>query len=161
MTWPRRLRAHLPVEDPSLYIVLIVSVLHLLWAGLLLWSPAAAHSTPVEAVVSVTHNRAGAVALLAGTGVLALIAAWLHERHRSLRPAYLALLLIPQQILLVVSAAGGITAALRGHYADGVARPWQFILGDQLPVILIALLYTTAILVIAARREQTIIVQVR
>jgi hypothetical protein len=59
-------------------------------------------------------------------------------------------LLVPQQFVLIISASGALHAAFVGHYADGVPRPWQFILGDQLPVILAALLYTYALL---AHRE--------
>lgn len=159
MMWPghtmRRARGLLTGENTSLYIILMVSFLHLTWAALLLWTPAAAHSTPVAAVISVFHSRAGAVAALAGTGVLALVAAWFHQNPTRIatHPRYLALALIPQQVLLFMSAAGGITAAIRGHYADGVARPWQFIIGDQLPVILVALLYTTAILIAGRARR--------
>lgn len=155
MKWLARVRRMLSGENPSLYIVLTVSILHLIWAGLLLSSLAAAHSTPVEAVVSVLHSRVGAIIALAGTGVLALAAAWYHESpaHPPIGRRLLALALIPQQVLLIISAGGGIAAAVRGHYADGVTRPWQFIAGDQLPVILIALLYTTAILVIGRARS--------
>lgn len=160
MTWARRklgqARTLLSGENTALYVILMVSFLHLTWAALLLSSASAAHSTPVGAVITVLHSRSAAVVALAGTGLLALLAAWFHENplHRSMRPRYLALLLVPQQILLIMSAAGGISAAINGHYADGVARPWQFILGDQLPVILVALLYTTAILVIGRTRSR-------
>lgn len=138
------------LDDSSLFVVALVSLLHLAWAALVIASPVAARSTPIAAVVAVTGSRGGAVAALAGTAVLALAVSWVQHSSRTpdVRPGTLALGLIPQQFFILASAAGGIGAAVVGHYADGVIRPWQFIIGDQLPVILIAFLYSTAIIVV-------------
>ena len=57
----------------------------------------------------------------------------------------LPLMLIPQQVLLLMSAFAGIHAAVQQHYADGVLRGWAFILGDQMAMIALAVLYTIAI----------------
>lgn len=63
------------------------------------------------------------------------------------KPSMLGLcLMIPQQILLLVSGLGSLHAVVLGAYADGVVRPWYFILLDQMPVILAAPLYTTAVI---------------
>lgn len=133
----------------ALYIIVLVSVLHLVWAGLLISSATAAHSTPVAAVVAVTGSRAAAAGALASTGLLALFTGWLHGSPHRIRPWLRVAGLVPQQFFLVASAASGVMAAVHGHYADGVPRPWQFILGDQLPVVLVALLYATAIVVVS------------
>ena len=144
-------------DSSSLYVVLLVSLLHLAWAVLLAVSPQAGHPTPIQPVQAVCGGRAGAIAALTASAVLALTAAVLHRRKvivATIRERLLALALIPQQFLLLVSAGGGVTAAALGHYADGTVRPWEFILGDQLPVILVAFLYTTAILALGRARTE-------
>jgi hypothetical protein len=135
----------------ALYVISAVSLLHLGWAALLASSAAAAHSNPVAAVASVTGSRGGAAVALAVTAILALAVAWVYRSHWRIHPGLLIAGLVPQQFFLIVSAASGIVAATRGHYADGTVRSWPFIVTDQSPVILIALLYTTAILVVSRR----------
>lgn len=123
----------------ALVIIWYASLLHAIWAVLLSVSPLAAHSTPVSVVVTLLGGRWPAVAALAVSGLLAVLVT---RARTGLAP----LLLVPQQIMLLMSAAAGIYAAVMGHYADGVPRAWEFILGDQSPVILVAFLYTTALL---------------
>ena len=62
-------------------------------------------------------------------------------------------LLLPQQALLYLAAWGGLQAILEGEYADGVTRPYSFILTDQLPMMLFALIHTIAILEIPWQTE--------
>lgn len=57
---------------------------------------------------------------------------------------------LPQQMLLLLSAGGSLDCVLRGAYADGVPRPWQFILVDQSPNILVALFHSIALLEVFA-----------
>jgi hypothetical protein len=138
-------------EYAALFVVLAVSTLHVTWAILLAFSVPAEHSTPVAAVISVLGgSRTAAIVVLGGTAVLALAASWFHlsSRHKPAHPLLLAAGLIPQQFLMLVSAFGGVKAAFDGHYADGIMRPWQFIISDQLAIILGAFLYTAAMLVL-------------
>ena len=55
------------------------------------------------------------------------------------------LMLFPQIFLMLVACGGSVQAVALGQYADGVQRPWPFILADQLPWIVAALTYTGAI----------------
>lgn len=136
-------------KDGSLYIIMATSCLHLAWTGLLVWSAAAAFSTPVSGVISVLGSRYVAAFALAASAALAMVVAWLYRSSRhSPATRTMTLGLVPQQFLLLLSALSGIRAIIAGHYADGVIRAWQFIAGDQLPVIVVALLYTTAILAV-------------
>jgi hypothetical protein len=139
--WPR------PGRGASLYVILYACLLHYVWALLLALSPAAAHSTPVAVIVSALGGRWQAVAALLACAVLAQLAPL---ARRVLLPVFL----VPQQLLLLMSAGAGLYAASAGHYADGVARGWPFILGDQAPVILVAFLYTTALLTYRAADER-------
>ena len=58
------------------------------------------------------------------------------------------LCLIPQQMLLYLSAGGAFHAIWNSHYADGTIRPVAFILTDQILVILLAVFHSWALLLI-------------
>jgi hypothetical protein len=142
-------------ESAARYVIGLVSFMYVAWAVLLLWLPGAGRATPVNPVSSLLSYRALAVAVFLGAAVAAQVAMWFHfhPRHAFLPDRFLVLALLPQQFLLLVSAFGGIRAAVLGHYADGTVRPWQFIVADQLPVILLALIYTTAMLAMGRVRN--------
>lgn len=125
------------------YIILFASVLHLAWATLLLVSPDAGGSTPVAVVVLVCGGQYRAAFVLAVTSLMGI--SYLFIR-REVTNGVLATLLLPQQFILLMSAGAGIYATWVQHYADGVARGWAFILSDQLPIVLLAGLYTIAVL---------------
>jgi hypothetical protein len=145
-------------ETAALYVVALVSFMFALWAVLLISSGKAAHANPVSPVVAFTGGWEIATGVLLAAAVPAQPVVWL-PRRASRWPSWLLLLaLTPQQLVLLISAVGGIHAAAAGHYADGTVRPWQFIVTDQLPVILLAIIYTVAVLRLAAawsrRRDQ-------
>jgi hypothetical protein len=54
--------------------------------------------------------------------------------------------MLPQQLLLIISAVGGIVAIISGHYADLEPRPRFFIAADQMPGIVAAFCHTFAII---------------
>lgn len=56
------------------------------------------------------------------------------------------LMLLPQQTILLLSAFSVVSAIGAGHFGDGVPRPWEFILLDQLPILITAIMYTIAVL---------------
>ena len=55
------------------------------------------------------------------------------------------ILLLPQLFLLLLASMSGIMSSLHGQYVDGVIRPSLFIFADQLPIILLSLIYGLAI----------------
>lgn len=57
-----------------------------------------------------------------------------------------AMLLIPQQLLILMSGVISLSLALQGQYADGVIRPFFFIFTDQLPPILLAFFFTWSLI---------------
>lgn len=61
------------------------------------------------------------------------------------------LLFIPQQFFLLMTTGSAIDYVVQQHYADGVARPWQFILQDQLPTIVLTLGYFFAVRAVMRR----------
>jgi hypothetical protein len=84
---------------------------------------------------------------LSGVSAAVVIAAPLKN------PFHRILLLLPQQSLLVISALGALSAIISGHFADGVVRPWGFIMADQFPIILSAILYSVSIVYLATNRQ--------
>jgi hypothetical protein len=66
--------------------------------------------------------------------------------RKKLNPITALCLIIPQQILLIISAEGAIVAMIQSAFADGVIRPRAFLIADQCPVIIATLLHTFALL---------------
>lgn len=112
--------------------------LHGIWALMILASSDPFGSTPVH-VLEVGPRFLTAL-VLAGTAAMAVLGIG----KRGTTAGWL--LLLPQQVLLMISAIGGIVAAVLGHYADGVTRPNLFIAADQLPGIVAAVCHTFAII---------------
>lgn len=113
-------------------------ILHLVWAVAILIDPQSVNATAVHALHRLLHSpqnvalTAGLCSVLAGIGM-------------ATRMPWLALLLIPQQILLMISAAGSFEAMWLSQYADGIFRARAFIIVDQVPVVLAALGHSVAI----------------
>ncbi len=63
------------------------------------------------------------------------------------------LLFIPQQLFLLMNASSAIDFIILQHYADGVLRPWPFILQDQLPSIVLAFGYFFAMIDMEKKRK--------
>lgn len=112
--------------------------LHGIWALMIIASEDPFGSTPVH--VLEFGPRLLTALLLGGTAAMAVVGIG----KRGTTAGWL--LLLPQQVLLIVSAIGGIAAAALGHYADGVTRPHLFIAADQLPGIVAAVCHTFAII---------------
>ena len=53
---------------------------------------------------------------------------------------------MPQQMLMVCAAADALRCVWTGRYADGYVAPWDFILKDQLPAILVMVFHTCALI---------------
>lgn len=118
-------------------VIWFASLLHMLWGALLLISVDPTGATPVATLLAVFRDRE-ALALVLFAVAFSALYGMRHAKH--------FWMVIPQQIVLVVSAVGALFAVFHGMYADGVARPTLFILSDQAPVILTAPLYTAAVL---------------
>jgi hypothetical protein len=127
------------------YIILAASCLHSMWGTLVIISDRALQSTPLATIYQICgQNRTLVIELLWFVSIAAL--GFLNARLRqNVHVTWLSILLIPQQTVLWFSAGGGILAVMRGHYADGTVKSSIHILTDQLPVIMIAILYTIAL----------------
>ena len=118
-----------------------VLVKHLCWALLLAISADTAGGTAVGSITRTVGGRWSAVIILCSVSLLAMAA---HRLHSTKRLALLA----PQQIIVSVSAWGALVAVFSQQYGDGVLRPWAFIAGDQLSLILLMAAHTWAILLL-------------
>jgi len=125
------------------YIILYACILHLMWAILLLINPMAGNATALAILLQIFGGPIRTAVILF---VVAVTAMWFPFLRYTVSKRALAFMLIPQQLVMLMSAGNGIYAAAVGHFSDGVARAHEFILADQLSVILLALLYSVAIL---------------
>jgi hypothetical protein len=112
-------------------------LLHGFWAIMVLFSDDPFGSTPLHALL-LGHRLVTAAVLIAASGM-----AVKGVQQKGTMSG--VLLLLPQQLLLVVSAIAGIVAAILGHYADLEPRPHLFIAADQLPSVVAAICHSFAI----------------
>ena len=117
------------------------AVLHALWGILLLWRPTEIGATPLALVhLLIGSATVEAWIYLAASASTGFMLSGIVARQWGLLAG------LPQQLLLMIGAGGSLWAVLLGQYADGVPRPWVFILADQLPAILTALFHTGALI---------------
>lgn len=123
-------------------MVLYCVALHLCWGVILFVDVDAAGATPVSALYKFIGlgNSNVLVATLFAASMLAM-ASLLPCRSR-----WIVLLLMPQQLLLAVSAEGAVNAVMLSQFADGVIRSRAFIAADQLHVVLAAIGHAMAML---------------
>jgi len=128
---------------PVSIMVMYAVSLHYVWSVILLVDDAALGVTAIDAL----HRYIPMPWLtwaLASVASLALIA-------MAAQPPWFVVLLLPQQIFLLMSAAGAVEAIWIGQYADGVLRDRTFIAADQFYSILACLGHTVAIVAHASR----------
>ena len=121
------------------WVIFYACGLHLTWGFVALFSPAAPLITAMRSLVLYVpdHTLLGMLLVLVGSTAIAGVA----------RPKGIGglLALLPQQCLLVISALDGLTCMWLSQFADGVVRPRGFIMADQIPTVLAALLHSAAI----------------
>lgn len=130
---------------PAPIMIGYAAALHIVWSVCIWVNPASAMVTSVSAVVKLFDYPSNAAVLFIVATAISLGALWFKFRMRWL-------LLIPQQVVLLISAAGALSAMWVGHFSDGVARPSSFIVADQMYAVLTAIAYTVA-LILHARSE--------
>lgn len=132
-------------RDHSVSIMVSYAVaLHLAWAVILLFDHSATNATALHAL----HRYIALPFLppvIAGAALVAAYAMWSNS-------SWTLVLLLPQQILLMMSAAGAVEAIWLSQFADGVIRARAFIAADQLYSVLAAIGHTLAIIAHANRQ---------
>ena len=129
-----------------------VSLIHYGWATILMINPAAADAIPIAILFSLLHARWAVVSLLYGISVGAWVFIYFLRQHRSSR--WWSILCIPQQMVLLFSAGAGIYASWTEYVLRRTAVPaelaipsfpWAHTLATEWPVIVMAVLYTIAL----------------
>ena len=120
-------------------------ILHMVWGGALLVSPQPMFATPLNYFAKMMwfdqHLTAYTLFFIS---ILCLIGVWLDKRKTHYFTALLCV--VPQQFAMIVCALGSIMAIYTSHYADGVVRDASFILADQIPFVIAAIMYTISII---------------
>ena len=130
---------------PISIMILSAVILHLVWAVTLLVDASGVGATAVSALHRIVPMPFLPWVII-GCGMLAIAAV-------AARPLWFVLLLIPQQILLMISASGAIDAIWLGQFADGVLRSRAFLMVDQSYSIILMLGHTAAIFTYAYGRR--------
>jgi hypothetical protein len=128
------------------YVIASGSILHIGWAIFLFISGDAAEATPLRFLVQICGGRYRTAIVLLIVAALALALPFV--RH-PISNGLAGLLLLPQQVVLLISAESAIRAVVVGHYADGVRRPPMFIAADQFPVVCLTILYVIIVVEVA------------
>lgn len=121
--------------------VIIATGLHLVWAMGLFIDPSAKDATAVHALLLITDNTLYAAIILVIVATSGCVGAFLSIKHRVIR----ALLILPQQCVLIMSSTAAAAAMANRAFADGVTRPFWFITVDQAPILLITIGYLIAL----------------
>ena len=116
---------------------------HLAWAAFVMVDPAARGASPL-AIFASWPTWAMVVVLVLVTALAA--GASLVPVAARLGRLWRITLMLPQQTVLVASALHVCLLVWSQHYADGIIRPFFFMAADQLPVVLIAIVHTAALL---------------
>lgn len=135
-----------PIAERYISIMVIYAIsLHLAWAFILLIDESAVNATALNALYRYIHPPIFLAVAVAAAALLALVAVFT-------RPSWTLVLLLPQQVLLMMSAAGAIEAIWTAQFADGVVRTRGFIAADQFYSVLAAIGHTAAIILQARSR---------
>lgn len=126
----------------SRWIIWYAIALHLIWALALLTDPQAGSATAVSGTVSFWIGSAVLAAFSYIVASALSVVSLVRDQHDMKN----LLLVLPQQALLMMSATSAYQAMLAGHFADGVARPFWFLVADQSPAVIVATLHTCSIL---------------
>ena len=129
-----------------LFVVWYAIILHWLWGCMLLASNDPLAITAINAV-----SRFGLVYPSSASILYFFVSSLAIIGIMAPRPVGL-IFLIPQQIVLYVSAYGAILAMSTGRFADGVQRTPAFLIADQAPAVIIAFLYTFVVIELARRK---------
>lgn len=136
------------------YIVLSACVMHFYWAILLFISPTSALATPVSVLVTILE---GSVPL---TIIVLLIVAMLAlsfiviRQNKIVSVNMFSVFLLPQLVVLFLSAERGLVAGWQGKYADGTVCPWAHILVDQSAILIMTFMYLMAIIEVSKSKVE-------
>jgi hypothetical protein len=116
-------------------------IIHYIWGIALFVDERASWTTAINAITKYLPSVKFEASLIIIASTLALFSLMSQKRT-----VLTLVALVPQQVLMMVSAFGAIQASVYSQFADGVVRPFWFIFSDQSPYIVVMILHTLAIL---------------
>lgn len=125
-------------KEPIIWYVILI---HLIWGISLILYREEIRTTSLSPFYNYL-SPLGIGILFVIIALLASYAVFEDEKY----PKISHMLLIPQQLLVLMSGVVAIQLSIQGHYADGVIRPSMFIFNDQLPFILLTIFYTASLI---------------
>lgn len=115
-------------------------ILHLSWAYLIYLNPhTALGATGTSALLDVMRSDLIVMVALIISSLQAIVALYVPMPWN-------VVLLLPQQVLLLISALGAADAIYLSHFADGVERSREFIAADQIHLIYCSVAHALAII---------------
>lgn len=120
--------------DKKFWIVWLGIVHHLIVAALLLMNEGVIHVSSVSSL-AILGSAKEIAAVLISVAVLAIFGFFVKSNKA-------IFFILPQQVVLLLTAFGSVAIILGGHYADGVPRAISFIAADQVIYILVALFHS-------------------
>lgn len=133
-------------ERPVSIMVMFAIALHLWWVLMILIDQSALNATGLASLHQYVSSPLFLATILGLSALMAVAALFVRT------PPWILMLLLPQQIILMMSATGAVEAMWLAQFADGVIRPRAFIAADQMYSVLAAIGHTTAIIAHAVRR---------
>jgi len=127
---------------------LIAIVQQLVSAIALAWQPDVHYTTSIYILYLILPSDASLALFLAAASIAAIASFSARKKVETL------LLLVPQQFLLFLCAGAAIHAIAVGEFADGTQRSSMFLLADQVPMILIAVFHSWAMVLILIYGEE-------
>lgn len=125
-------------------MVLYAIALHICWVAIILLDDSAVGATALSALHKYIPDPLWLAVSIGLAAMLAVFGLYTHV-------PWIVVLLLPQQLLLIASAAGSFEAIYLSQYADGVVRSRAFIAADQIYSIIAMLGHTAAIIAHAKR----------
>lgn len=133
---------------PISVMIVTCMTLHVWWAIMLFGNEAALKTTAINALHDVIEDRFDMIFWLLSASSCSLVG-WL------IRRPWAGILLIPQSVLLWLSAAGVLSSVFLGHFADGVDRAREFIAADQMIYVFLAAGHTAALILHVLWKAET------
>lgn len=122
-------------------MVLYATLLHICWGTAILIDEQSLTATALDALYRFLPYPVGLAIVLISTALMAMVGVF--ARAGGVR---IALLLIPQQTIMMMTAAGAVEAMWLGHFADGVLRPHAYVFVSQVNYVIAALGHTLALI---------------
>ena len=125
------------------WMIIYAIVLHFTWGICIFIDPVSAiWPTSVNTLAFLFGGAYQTATASVIASLMAIASFWFSRRGKLGVAVYLC---IPQQLIMIVSFIGAISAVYSSSFADGVVRPSMFIMADQLPSLIAMPLHTMAL----------------